>query len=263
MEPDSRNLFQIGEAAKTLGVTRRMLLNYEDQGLITPAYKNDQSGYRYYSADNLVNIRIIRTLQNLGLSLAEIHSYFEDTQQLGEQIERLTALRDRLDSYITQLRLRLPTKDEIQRETLPGFTAFCRPFDNADLAQRTDELRQTYIDAVRHWPLDLQNRMCVQVPIDDAQEGLYIIPVRSDRQDENLRSFTAMGAICVYHRGAYEDFPAVHERLLRYSRENGMTPHGFFRHIYMEGPPTHGTNKAAYITQIALPIKFATTSPEG
>ena len=36
-----------------------------------------------------------------------------------------------------------------------------------------------------------------------------------------------------------------------------MTPHGYFRNIYMEGPPTHGTNKDAYITQVALPIKFA------
>ena len=37
-----------------------------------------------------------------------------------------------------------------------------------------------------------------------------------------------------------------------------MTPHGYFRNIYMEGPPTHGTNKDAYLTQIALPIKFKT-----
>ena len=40
-----------------------------------------------------------------------------------------------------------------------------------------------------------------------------------------------------------------------------MTPHGFFRNIYMECPPTHGANKDAYLTQIALPIKFVTVEP--
>lgn len=264
MQRTDGQLFQIGEVAKMLGVTRRMLLNYEDHGLVTPAYKNEQSGYRYYTADNIVHIRIIRSLQDLGLSLAEIRDYFENTQQINEQIGRLTELRDRLDNYIAQLRLRLPAKDEpeIRREMLPGFTAFCRPFDNADLTQRTDELRQTYVDAVRHYPLDLQNRMCVQVPINDAQEGLYIVPVKPDSQGENIRRFAAASAISVYYRGAYENFPAVHEQLLRYAAENGMTPHGFFRHVYMEGPPTHGANKDAYITQIALPIKFAALSPE-
>lgn len=35
-----------------------------------------------------------------------------------------------------------------------------------------------------------------------------------------------------------------------------MTPHGYFRNIYIEGPPTHGSNKAAYASQLTLPIKF-------
>ena len=43
---------------------------------------------------------------------------------------------------------------------------------------------------------------------------------------------------------------------MQYALDNNMTPHGYFRNIYMEGPPTHGTNKEAYVTQIALPIKF-------
>lgn len=259
MQAETRNLFQIGEVAKTLGVTRRMLLNYEEHGLLEPAYKNEQSGYRYYSADNIVHIRIIRTLQGLGLSLAEIRDYFENTQQLDEQIAHLTELRDRLDRYIAQLRLRLPEGDEpeIRREMLQGFTAYCRAFENADLARRTSELRETYIDAVRSYTLDMQNRMCVQIPIGHTQEGLYMIPVVPDSRGENIRTVTAVGAISVYHRGSYESFPAVHERLLRHAKENGMTPHGFFRHVYMEDPPTHGANKAAYITQIALPIKFA------
>ena len=42
----SSKLFQIGEAAKTMGVTRRMILNYEELGLLTPALKDEKTSYR-------------------------------------------------------------------------------------------------------------------------------------------------------------------------------------------------------------------------
>ena len=36
MTHDKKRLLSIGEAAKALEVTRRMILNYEDKGLIMP-----------------------------------------------------------------------------------------------------------------------------------------------------------------------------------------------------------------------------------
>lgn len=40
MKKHDDNLFQIGEVAKILGVTRKALLVYEDMGLLTPAVKD-------------------------------------------------------------------------------------------------------------------------------------------------------------------------------------------------------------------------------
>ena len=51
-------------------------------GLLTPAVKDEKSGYRYYTADNMTQIRSIRSLQSLGLSLAEIKEYYYDTTNL-------------------------------------------------------------------------------------------------------------------------------------------------------------------------------------
>lgn len=94
---DTKNLFKIGEVTKALGLTRRMLINYEELGLVTPAFKNGNRGFRYYSADNIVHIKLIRTLQKLGLSLPDIRDYFNDTTQLEDQIDRLIVLRNQLD----------------------------------------------------------------------------------------------------------------------------------------------------------------------
>ncbi len=279
---DDTKLFKIGEVADALGLTRRILINYEDLGLVTPTVRNEGKGFRYYSADNIVHIRLIRALQNLGLSLPEIRSYIEDNGHLGDQIDHMVLLRDQLDRYIAQLRLRQAStlKHEVVSTTLPGFTAFCRDFKSADVAEKTVQLRQTYIDALKHYPVDSANKMCTQIPIQSAfltghssqnaaagdsgcaeesakESGTFIVPVTPTCTGDDIRQFPSVAAICIYYRGPYENFPEIHEQLSEYAQSHDLTPQGFFRNIYMEGPPTHGANKDAYITQVAMPIKFA------
>ena len=50
MKKQDDHLFKIGEIAKILGITRKTILVYEEMGLLTPAIKDKNSGYRYYTA---------------------------------------------------------------------------------------------------------------------------------------------------------------------------------------------------------------------
>ena len=61
-----KELFSIGDAADFVGITRRIILNYEAHGLVFPDVKEEPSGNRYYTIDTLTKIRTIRSLQNLG-----------------------------------------------------------------------------------------------------------------------------------------------------------------------------------------------------
>ena len=72
MMKNTQDLFSIGELAQALGLTRRMILHYEECGIIRPDGRDGTTGNRYYTIDTLVKIRTIRILQNLGLSLGEI-----------------------------------------------------------------------------------------------------------------------------------------------------------------------------------------------
>ena len=76
MKTHDGSLFQIGEVMKILGVTRKTLLVYEDMGLLTPAVKDEDNGFRFYTADNMTQIRSIRSLQALGLSLKEVAALY-------------------------------------------------------------------------------------------------------------------------------------------------------------------------------------------
>ena len=101
-----KTLFSIGEIAKAVGVTRKVILNYEVKGLITPDKKEGNTGNRYYTIDTFTQIRTIRVFQDLGLSLDEIHEYFAGESDLAPMIERLEKMRDELNLTIEKLKER-------------------------------------------------------------------------------------------------------------------------------------------------------------
>ena len=68
----TENLFTISEIAKALRVTRRIILHYEERGLVQPDARDAATGNRLYSIDTFTQLRSIRSLQNLGLTLDEI-----------------------------------------------------------------------------------------------------------------------------------------------------------------------------------------------
>ena len=99
-------LFSIGEVAQAVGVTRRIILHYEERGLIQPDVKDGATGNRYYTIDTFTKIRTIRSFQAMGLSLGEIRGYFEDDFDLLPLIRRLEQLRGEMDLHIEKLRER-------------------------------------------------------------------------------------------------------------------------------------------------------------
>jgi len=139
------NLFQIGEVTKIMGVTRKTLLVFEEMGLLTPAVRDEESGYRYYSADNVTQIRSIRSLQALGLSLKEVAAYYYDTENLDTYLEHLMELRETLDKNIQMLQARSAKRGDftVHKTQLPRQTCYCREYRCSDTVDAANKLRDT------------------------------------------------------------------------------------------------------------------------
>lgn len=66
-----RRPFTVGNFAKFSRTTRDTLHHYDKIGLLSPMLRGENN-YRYYSSGQLAIVNVIRTLQELGLSLTEI-----------------------------------------------------------------------------------------------------------------------------------------------------------------------------------------------
>lgn len=252
------SLFQIGEAAKILGISRKMILNYEEHGLVIPAVKDKNSGYRYYTADNMTQLRSIRSLQTLGLSLKEIAEYYYDTKNIDSHLQRLLELRATLDKniQILQVRAAKPGDLTVRYATLPRQVCFCRQYLCADVAEAAVRLRETYIAAARTGLMSMTHRMFTvrQKNETNRLNLLCSIPVEENFDGPERLEFAETPVLCIYYRGPYEGKVNAIRTLTQYVRENNIHITGDFRSIYLEGPPNRGTNSADYITQVAVPI---------
>lgn len=250
------NLFSIGEVAKSLGITRRMILNYEERGLVKPDVKHEPGGNRYYMIDNLMHIRSIRIFQNLKLSLDEIKSYFDGSTDLFPIIGRLEIMRNELNLTIERLYERA---DERRKEVNEVFVEEQVVFRKIALAktvrEKTNVLRDTALEAMRKYKTDTSRRMYfIEYNIDDPEKTSFCVSVIQESQGKEIVRIPSVKALCMYHHGSYDELPSVRKWLADYAVKNGYKPLGTCRQVYIEGPPQRGEENR-YITQVLLPIE--------
>lgn len=251
-----KRLFSIGEAAEFAGVTRRIILNYEAHDLLMPDRKDGQTGNRFYTIDTLTQIRTIRSLQKLGLSLDEIHDYLHNSTDLSSMIRRLEALRDEIDQNIRLLYERIDQGFiQIEEITMPSQTIYSKTMNAPTIAMRTDLLRNTALEAFQTYgSAAAEHIYFTDSPLDGSNEISFGVVIPSGSTGEHVTVTPPMRAICLYHHGPYEQIPIVRKQLLIYAKQKELRPMGFFRHIYLEGPPQHKDSRH-FITQILLPIQ--------
>ena len=232
-----QELFSIGEITRAAGVTRRMILNYEEHGLIRPDIKKGDAGNRYYTIDTFTKIRNIRILQDLGLSLDEIRGYYDDSVDLLSMIQRLEKL------------------PQIRKLQLQSQLVYRKSYRSDSIAEKTVLLRNTALEAMRAYGTDTTRRMYfIEYPISAPLEAAFCIAVPPGSEGELVTLLPPTDALSIYHHGAYEDLPAAGQRLLEYAAEHQFSPRGTLRHIYLEGPPQH-KDPQKFITQVVLPIE--------
>lgn len=259
MKKHANDLFRIGEVTKILGVTCKALLVYEDAGLLNPAVKDEESGYRYYSADNLTQIRAIRSLQALGLTLKEVAEYYYDTENIELHLKRLTELRASLDRNIRLLQIRSAPRGDmtVRKATLPAQVCFCQRYQCTDPVHAADQMRVTFSAAARTGKLSASFQMFSIRDLSDPRilDLTCCVPVEESFDGPERMEFAETPALCIYYRGPYEKIGDAVRALSQYVAENGVETTGPFRSIYLEGPPSRGANSEDYVTQIAVPVK--------
>ena len=130
-----------------------------------------------------------------------------------------------------------------------------RKYNAVSIADKTNLLRDTALEAMRTYGTDTTKRMYFnEYSINAPTEIFYCVAVPPESEGEYIKHMPELKAISFFHHGAYEEIPEVRKRLVSYAEEKNLKLTGVFRNIYLEGPPQH-KDKSKFITQIVAIIE--------
>ena len=117
----------IGEAARSAGISPRMVRHYESLGLLAGVARTD-SGYRQYTEADLHTLHFIRRSRDLGFSMeeiAELLGLWRDRSRASSQVKRIA------QDHIDDLSERIAQMQSMQR-TLQTLVTCCQGNDRPD-----------------------------------------------------------------------------------------------------------------------------------
>ncbi len=100
-------MFRIGEFSKIAQVPASQLRYYDEIGLFTPTYSDRETGYRFYSVQQLAQLNRILALKDLGLSLEQVRRLVEDEVSADEIRGMLTLRKAQIEQTLQAEAIRL------------------------------------------------------------------------------------------------------------------------------------------------------------
>lgn len=130
----------IGQMARLNHISEQTLRLYDREGLLSPLYRDENNGYRYYDIRQSAQLDSIQYMKALGMSLKEIKVHMSNWD-MGRVKQLLRENRDAIDERVRQLNLQ---KRAIER-TLDSYERYeAAPPDGAIILEYIPK-RQMYV----------------------------------------------------------------------------------------------------------------------
>lgn len=170
---NKKNLLSIGELSKITGVHIKALRYYDSVGILTPAYVNPDSGYRYYSFCQKAVVDAIQFCVDLDIPLKQFHDYTNEAepwicykdlvvQGTGLVEEKIRLMQERL-SRLKAMQTEIERSEisyhssKPEKFFLPERTCFLAPYAGQLGCEESNELMKKLIMEISRQGLKLGN----------------------------------------------------------------------------------------------------------
>jgi DNA-binding transcriptional MerR regulator len=271
-------MLKIGEFSSLGHTSVKTLRFYDSVGLLRPAYVDRDSRYRYYSVEQLTQLRLILRLKAFGFSLREIRSIVHEPSDVGRLRALLLERRLELQRELREERLRLAGLDEWVEQLAAGHittqavtvkriaahtVATIRQTISsyADAIALFDELRRSFRQPAKMndppsaiWhscgdsgePVDCEVFTVVNQAVDSSRR------VRLQRLPERLMA-------SIVHNGPVEAAPGPYATARSWIAAHGYRVTGSKRELYWRGRVDQ--SRSSDVTEIQFPISVCPRHP--
>lgn len=266
--------YSIGEFSQVARVSVKALRLYHERGLLRPDFIDPESGYRYYSVDQIYEAQVIRLLKDIGFSLAEIKDILEGGDDDEAVIDRLKRKKLELHERVQSYRRSIHEIELLMKQERAGVNAGA---DGDDVEERMipdmliagHRMVGQYHEVGRGFALlgRYAGRVTVGKPMclyydgefreNDANfEAAVEIKSAVSRPEIDCRVLEGGRAFCVMHRGPYNRLSEAYQKLFAAVKREGVAVRQPTREAYHKGPGMIlKGNPERYLTEVQFLIE--------
>jgi DNA-binding transcriptional MerR regulator len=260
----------VGQFATMTHLSVKTLHHYHHVGLLEPVHVDSETGYRYYSLDQLPTAQLIRRLRDLRMSVADVRDVLA-AQSPRDRESLITAHIDHLEAELAEtkaavnsLRALLNNAGSPQRvhrraESTTPAVAITAIVDPTNIESWWREALYEIRDAVRIG--GLEETGCAGGLYDDSlfqQEpghATVFIPVTAPQQLGRIEPILVPAAevAVTTHHGSLADIDLTYAKLGSYIASQGLAVGPRIREYYQHDH-THTNDQSQWRTEVAWPI---------
>lgn len=263
-------MYKIGDFSSMSKTTIKTLRYYEKEGLLKPVYVDLNTGYRYYETSQLMEISKIMSLRQIGLSIKDIKNILNGYNMVEILNKRKKELEDDLVLFnmeLSKINYLLEgdnMKNEIFIKEIPSYVIYYCDGVISDFSKIPEFVLQVGEECAKVNP----NLKCITpdycyISYLDGEYKEKDIKIRYGQAVEKVGKETdrikfkmmdAITAVCIYHKGAYDNLRDSYNIILKFIEDNGYEVIDNPRECYIDGC-WNKDNEDNYLTEIQFPIK--------
>ena len=272
-----RTLLKIGEFARVGQVSIATLRHYDQYGLLKPNALDADTGYRYYSLDQLARLNRILALKELDFPLEQIAHLLEEGLSL-EHLRGMFTLKqaqtqhliDTEQARLTRLAARLL---QIEQEgKMPAYEVLLKQVDPLLVASIRDRIP---IMSERGQMYETLSAYLDQQGVQRSQPDLLLLHSRHELHDEGMsidvevamplptalpgneqiriRTLPSTLMACTVHTGVDLSLGQAYMALYRWLKDNGYRLAGSPRHVHLQH--AEDMDPSHYVTEVQFPVE--------
>jgi DNA-binding transcriptional MerR regulator/effector-binding domain-containing protein len=268
----------VGDFSRITHLSVKTLRHYHEVGLLRPATVNPDTGYRYYSSEQVPTAQVIRRLRDLEMPVGEVKAVL-DAADAPARNALIAAHLDRLEAELAQTRsaveslrnLLRPPADApaIEHRSVPATAAagIVAAVDRADVLPWWQGALAELHATVRAQGLRVTSTgggvYASELFQHDHGEATVFIPVQGGVRAIGRVTPVVIPAAelaIISHRGSLDDADLSYARLGSYTTRHEISIDGPLREYYLRGAQDT-PDEAEWRTEIGWPIFRADSRP--
>ncbi len=265
--------YRIGEFSKMAKVSVKTLRYYDEVGLLKPERIDGWNKYRYYSTEQLSLMQSIISFRDAGLSIDEISQIMSGSDAISILVSKKEFLTCEkictenkillLDRMIKEFRSESNMRYEAIIREIPGYIVYYKQGKIDDFSKMTEFILDSAKECIAANPgiQCAESDYCYVTYTDEEfkQNNIGILYAQAvteagkETDTIKFRKLDTIEAVCVLHKGNYNDLGKAYAFALEWIKNNGMEPIEQIRECYIAGCWNKDDEKD-YLTEIQIPI---------